>query len=69
MVDCLLPWAPTLNSCLLLVHVGQLQHQQVKECVRGQGHRLPVGLEDGEHSGRALRVVQDVSEEHNIISG
>ena len=40
------PGSPALNCGLLLVHVGQLEHQQVKEGVRGQRHRLAVGFED-----------------------
>ena len=46
--------SPALDCQLLLVDVGQLEHQEVKQRVRGQGHRLVPALEDAEHTSRVL---------------
>ena len=41
------PGPPALNSLLLLVDVGQLEHQQVED-------RLVPALENAEHTGQVL---------------
>lgn len=51
-----------LDLCLLLggVDAGHLVHKEIEEAVSYQGDRLVSGLQDREHGGWLLRVVQHV---------
>ena len=54
------PLALDLGLLLVRVDARHLEHEQIEETVGDQRHHLGPGLEDREHRGRLLRIVQHV---------
>ena len=62
-------WMDYILHNILLVDVGQLEHEQVEEGVGGEGDGLAGGLEYGEDCGGALGVVKDVQVLGRLVGG